>query len=300
MIESETTGRTILAGIDGTDAGQDALALARELAGLRGAQLVAGAVYRREYPVFPGSDALEGDLRRIAEGWLEAAKGLANVPVQMRTVRATSPAKGLHELAEQIDAELIVVGSSHRGSVGRVLPGGVGERLLQELPCAVSVAPRGYATQVREPVRVVAVGYDLSDESEVALGLAADLAGAAGGTLRILTADDSGAAVLEDAREHLRRTVMERRDSLPSELRADGQVVLRGEPTRVLLDELDKGVDLMVMGSRGYGPLGRALLGSVAAHVVRRAPCPVVIVPRAAARDDNGRALAGPQTSAAA
>ena len=36
---------------------------------------------------------------------------------------------------------------------------------------------------------------------------------------------------------------------------------------------------MIVMGSRGHGPLAAALLGSVAAHVVQHAPCPVMVVP---------------------
>jgi nucleotide-binding universal stress UspA family protein len=287
--------RAVLVGVDGTDRGDDATALARELAELRGARLVAGAVYRREFPVYPGSDAYEADLRDIAEHWLEGAVGSGKFAVEKRTVRATSPARGLHELAEAIGAEFIVVGSTHRASAGRVHPGSVGERLLQESPCAVAVAPRGYASWPHDRLRVLAVGYDLTEESEAALELAAEVAGAAEGTLRILTVDESrteryadllSGAVAESpptiARERLKMIVMRKRDSLPVQLRADAQI-LHGRPAAELLNEL-VGVDLMLMGSRGYGTVGRALLGSVAAEVVRAAPCPIVIVPRSVAR----------------
>ena len=36
-----------------------------------------------------------------------------------------------------------------------------------------------------------------------------------------------------------------------------------------------------VVLSREYGPIGAVLLGSVAAEVMARAPCPVVVTPRA-------------------
>jgi nucleotide-binding universal stress UspA family protein len=66
-------------------------------------------------------------------------------------------------------------------------------------------------------------------------------------------------------------------------LRADGL-----EVTGALLDgdsagELAKAsehVDLLVLGSRGYGPLGAVVLGSVSSTLVRAASCPVVVVPR--------------------
>ena len=43
--------------------------------------------------------------------------------------------------------------------------------------------------------------------------------------------------------------------------------------------------DLAIVGSRGYGPLRSVLLGSVSAQLVRRASCPVMVVPRGAAAD---------------
>jgi Universal stress protein family len=51
----------------------------------------------------------------------------------------------LHDAAAALEAECLVVGSSRRGPIRRVLPGGVGERLLHGAPCAVVLAPRGYS-----------------------------------------------------------------------------------------------------------------------------------------------------------
>ncbi len=47
---------------------------------------------------------------------------------------------------------------------------------------------------------------------------------------------------------------------------------------------------ILVVGSRGYGPLRRVLLGSVSTQLVKSAPCPVLVVPRGTeARHKNGR-----------
>jgi nucleotide-binding universal stress UspA family protein len=66
---------------------------------------------------------------------------------------------------------------------------------------------------------------------------------------------------------------------LPEELRAL-PVLDRGDPVRKLLEEAELGVDLMVLGSRGFGPVMRLLIGSVSSRVIRECPCPVMVVPR--------------------
>ena len=170
-----------------------------------------------------------------------------------------------------------------------MMPGSVAERLLSGAPCPVAVAPRGY-----EPLelRVIAVGYDGSAEATAALELATGLGEAADATLRVIavrrvptTAAATQAEAIAaasgapDLQAQLHTAVTE----LPAVLRAL-PLFEKGEPASHLLARLDEGVDLLVLGSRGYGPLRAVLLGSVSATVVRHAPCPVLITPRSAAR----------------
>ena len=55
-------------------------------------------------------------------------------------------------------------------------------------------------------------------------------------------------------------------------------VVLQGDPARALLAlAADMGATTLVIGTRGRGGLKRAVLGSVSDHVVRHAPCAVLI-----------------------
>jgi nucleotide-binding universal stress UspA family protein len=61
--------------------------------------------------------------------------------------------------------------------------------------------------------------------------------------------------------------------------------VLRGRPASALVDEAQRwGADLVVIGSRGHGPLESLLLGSVSAEVVDHAPCPVLVARRPSVR----------------
>jgi nucleotide-binding universal stress UspA family protein len=67
----------------------------------------------------------------------------------------------------------------------------------------------------------------------------------------------------------------------------------RGKPVRKILQEIDRlKPDLIVVGSHGHGMVHKVLLGSVSAAVVRKSPCPVVVVPsgkKRAAREKKRR-----------
>jgi nucleotide-binding universal stress UspA family protein len=55
--------------------------------------------------------------------------------------------------------------------------------------------------------------------------------------------------------------------------------VVLGQPaTEILTAAEEPGVDLVVLGARGLGLLGRLVLGSVSDRVVHHAPCPVLVV----------------------
>ena len=128
-------------------------------------------------------------------------------------------------------------------------------------------------------------------ESRAALNVAARLAGSAEAALRVIAVHDRGAwsgdsgvenptgasAARADLEEQLHSAVGE----LPGELRAL-PVSEKGEPTAVLLERATERVDLLVIGSRGYGPVRTVLEGGVSAASLRRAPCPVVVTPRTA------------------
>ena len=76
--------------------------------------------------------------------------------------------------------------------------------------------------------------------------------------------------------------------------------LIQGEPAQVLAQEEEHDVDLLVLGSRGYGPVRRVLLGGVSTALVRSARCPVMVVPRSAELDPGTDGLAVEDELAAA
>jgi nucleotide-binding universal stress UspA family protein len=73
---------------------------------------------------------------------------------------------------------------------------------------------------------------------------------------------------------------------MPDGLQAEARL-LDGDPAEALVAE-SEALDLLVAGSRGYGPVRSVLLGSVSRALVRGAACPVVVSPRLDDAPDAG------------
>lgn len=290
----------IVVGIERSDRTDDALALARTLATPASARLVlAGAC---EFPSIALAGANPAGLfaeESVAEGRALVARRAAELRAAGLDVEEVvsafgSPASVLQSAAEEHEADLIVIGSTHTTPRGRVLPGSTGERLLAGALCAVAVAPRGHASRTVATPRRIGVAFDGSAEAQAALGAAAGLAARYDAALQVLTVLDVAgfaspalmggpgydrvrADVEATARAHLAEVVAE----LPRDVAAEGRL-LEGAPAR-LLAEASADLDLLLMGSRGYGPLRAVLLGGVSGRLVREAACPLIVTPRGVA-----------------
>jgi nucleotide-binding universal stress UspA family protein len=292
----------IIVGFDGTDRAEDGLALARILAAGTGTVLLAHVVGSGS-PMAPGWQQYESSLREDAAKMLDAAASMASAEggyprLETRIVTSSSPDHGLQKLAEAEQADLIALGSSHRGRIGRLLIGAVPERLLHGAPCAVAVAPRGFGERSKTALGVVAVALDGSPESKHALEFARGIAESSGATLEVLAVVEpeiifgyaGGSAIIDHGElmeaqtRFLEKEVQSAVDTSPPASRAKGDL-LSGGAAEALARRAENGIDLLVLGSRAYGPVRKVLLGSVSASLVRDAPCPLVIVPRPAGGD---------------
>jgi nucleotide-binding universal stress UspA family protein len=299
---------TIVVGYDGRREGRDALALAAALAPILGEALLVASVYPSPETSFGlSAEELQTTGERTAtEGVGELPEGVDATPV---AVPGRSPAEGLYRLLEAEQPSMIVVGSSHRGPLEHVLAGRVASRLLTASPCPVAVAPRGLAALDRPVLREIGVGFDDTPESWNAVQRAAAIGLVAGARLHIIHAlqpvaappmapEESGRLTgeLRVQREHaLARAAA----SVSKELHTE-TTMLVGDPVRVLEHEAGEGLDLLVLGSRGYGPVRRVLLGGVSDSVVRRSPCPVLVVPRSVEFDPSAGGMAAHDTAAPA
>jgi nucleotide-binding universal stress UspA family protein len=276
----------LLVGYDGSDGGRDALELARLLGSIEdGSALVVVAVM--PYGPLPiGFTELEQDAAKDAEPLLaDARERLAGLEVHTRAFGGGSPAGVMTDLAEAERIDAIVLGSPHRGAVGRALIGSVAEGVLHGAPCAALIAPRGYAENGHGPFATIAVAYDGTPEAKAALGHARALAEQSDAALRILTVVAPPVA-LPGVVGYTPVNPPEPEKVIEEGIAAAGTAVavdgrrLDGSPAAALAEACADGVDLLVAGSRGYGPMARVLLGSVSTRLVNIAPCPVLVVPR--------------------
>ena len=278
---------TIVVGVDGRQGGRDALALARRLRPVAG-NLVAVRAYACEPYASGAAEArYEAEVRHEVQATLANELERAQIPADARAVLDGTPARALHRAAEEQRAALIVVGSSHRGPVGRVVAGDVASSTLRGSPCPVLVAPVRYAENPG-PLATIGVGFDGSPGSRAAVVLARDVAVALGARLKVLTVIEApGAWTAYPAWAHdatgdaaaVRDATQASLDALVIALGPNVAGAIReGEPARELARAAED-LDLLVCGSRPGGSLARLLLGSRSGRLVHEAPCPVMVLP---------------------
>jgi nucleotide-binding universal stress UspA family protein len=283
-----------LAGYDGTAAARAAVGFAAAL-GPEDARVIAVNVYPDVTDRFTAEGAsatLQRDLRAESERLLAT---LEEPGAEHRSVAANSPAQGLHELAAERQAALVAIGVTYHGWLGRTIPGTVGYHLLHGSPCPVAVTPAGDWRRLD----TIAVAYDGTPEADEALAYGASLARRRGARLLLVgvaaRAMHAAAAATgygfnwtlpEGAWEDFTRGFRVTLDAAAERIGGAPAVqtrVLTATPVgQALVDTCRADVDLMVIGSRGFGPLRTVIMGSVSRHVIDHAPCPVIVVPRGA------------------
>jgi nucleotide-binding universal stress UspA family protein len=291
--------RCIVVGVDGSATSQEALLWALGLGGALGAEVVAvHAVGLREGIHDRGTtpDEWRAALRdRVENTWCAPMRaGSCPSRVELRDGNAVEV---VLRVAEDVHADLIVVGSRGVGDTPARALGSTSLRVLQASPLPTLVVPdRGTGRSPAPSIRLrrVLVGVDRSEPSLTALHLAADVVQLLGGSLSVLEVIEyvppfplgPSTAVTSAGEEEAPARAMALLESAVATVRRRGvavQVIVRsGEPALTLLevaDELD--VDLVVVGTRGRGGPSELLLGSVARTVADGVRRPTLVVPAA-------------------
>lgn len=150
-----------------------------------------------------------------------------------------------------------------------------------------------YATTDRESrpssrIRTVLLATDLAPTTDAATDQALELATSLGARMLAVSVIDPGSLRASGGRFLMRvDQVREARERVAQSLVARGRelgvtvdfLVWEGDPGQSIVDAaVAEQADMIVVGSHGRGAVGRFLIGSVSDHVVRHAPCPVLVV----------------------
>jgi nucleotide-binding universal stress UspA family protein len=206
-----------------------------------------------------------------------------------------SAAGPLHRAAEDLQAGLLVVG---RGTAREGMLGSTAERLIHGARSPVAVVPPAWDSADGAGVRTIGVAFVDTEEGREALRGAYALACRIGGRLRVLTVVKPRLVMYAETEDVIPPRPGRDFDSVVGEHRVEAEAGARkavaevlgddaevevdafvGDPGDTLID-LSAYLDLLVSGSRGYGPVRAVLLGGVARRLATAGRCPVIVLPR--------------------
>jgi nucleotide-binding universal stress UspA family protein len=275
--------KPILVGYDAVPADRGPVHFGLAAARFTGAPLIIASV--AESGEEPGDDTAG------ALDFLRQSVDFSGLQAEFTRLTGRSAPAALHDAAEASGAGLLVIGSTADKHDGVLRPGSTAERLMHGAPCPIAVVPHGW--EAGGGLKTIGVAYAPTEEGREAVTAAMALARRSGAGLRVLAAvkprhfgraggghpgheatsyDQVGAdeaSITAEAMKLIGNTG-------GVEVEAD---VSAQEPADFLI-AASENVDLLVCGSRGYGPRKAVLLGGVSRQVVRGARCPVIVLGR--------------------
>lgn len=210
-----------------------------------------------------------------------------------------SPADQIAQAADEHDVDLVIAATHGRSGLPRFVLGSVTERLLRTLRCpllAVHNPEHEFVAPAGEQIKLakILVGCDFSPNSSSALHYARSLAQEFESELHLMhvlepsvyqnlskqtesLAEELQHALYDGLQQRLSELVPEEEYSWCEVRTALGV----GRPHEELIHYVEeRDIDLIVLGIRGHGLVEKLLVGSTTDRVLRKAPCPVLSVPR--------------------
>src|SRR5918998_753917 len=285
----------VVIGYDGSEASEDAIAFGLTWCRSTGDVPVVATVHPEEHPLGAGHVDVEWAtyVREQAESIQDKARATVGDAALYRNVASTSAAHGLADLAEDVEAVVVIVGTSQETGLSPALLGRRTERLLHGATAPVTVVPPGWRQSAPERISRMGVAYVDTRDAREALRMAVRAAmriparltlysviGKSSERYSYLAGRTAEQAVLDEARDSFGKALEFAVAGVPPELEPQ-TVLLEGEVVESLAALGPDDADVLVCGSRGYGPARRVLLGGVSSRLIRRARLPVVVVPRA-------------------
>lgn len=236
------------------------------------------------------ADQLAADSAKEAQRYLGTLSDGVDVAYHGHAHRSVSG--GLIEVAEELKAQLLVLGSSANGQLGQVVVGSTADRLLHSAPVPLAIAPRGYRSTRTPRLTRITCGYPGTPESASVVARVAELARQFEVPLRVITFAVRGRTMYPpEVGLHAEDSILaaweaHAREAL-AQLRADGVVdddallqVVSGNGWDQALDAADwEDGELLALGTSPRDDIARVFLGSRGSKIMRHSPVPVLVLP---------------------
>jgi nucleotide-binding universal stress UspA family protein len=295
-VKPQVALKNILFATDFEASASRALPFAVTLANRYGAKLYAAYVIPPEAYAFARPESVEQILKEV-QGYSSYALNQIVDPLRHHGQRCEAllghgdVADVLMEFVRAHDAELVVVGTSSRAGLGKVLLGSTAEEIVREAPCPVLTVGPQVTTLASAGVHTIVCATDFSPQSLRAAGFAMSLAHEYEAHLTLVHVVEG---ILKDSPHWaIRLTEKRLREMVPAEpdLRYEPEVLVEIGPVadRILSVANELLADIIVMGVRGTGAFARTAshFGSIAHRVVSLATCPVLTVGEVRKPDPN-------------
>ena len=250
--------RALLLGAQNEQSDRDALGLAVDLARALDARVVVGGV------LVPGG-AHDDKARQDLAGELDVLQASIpdGVPSETKAVDAVSVVAGLHQLAEDLDAD-VATDLTSRGTWG------------------VAIAPEDRAGG---PPRRIGVAWDQTPTANAALEWGTQVVERTGGELHILRVFDPRHREGTKPWKHDEVRLASAEEEAALRVKAKAHVLWGDEAPELITASRD--LDLLVLGSGAHRSIGRLRFGSVSSRLLHDAKCSVVVLPAEAHREPD-------------
>ncbi|EUA10787.1 universal stress family protein [Mycobacterium kansasii 732] len=235
------------------------------------------------------ADELATDSATEAQRYVRAVADGVEVSYLHREHRSVSG--GLIEVIEEVDAEMLVLGSFPSGRRARVLIGSTADWLLHSSPVPVAISPRQYDSQTGRLTRLTC-GYSAAPDSIEVVQRCSELARRYGVPLRVITFAVRGRTMYPpEVGLHAESWVLEawaaQAQGMLERLKTDGVVgkdvvlqVITGNGWQHALEHTDwQDGEILALGTSPRGDIARVFLGSRSGKIIRHSPVPVLVLP---------------------
>jgi nucleotide-binding universal stress UspA family protein len=285
--------------------GQEALSLGMMLSKRDKAKLVVCLILPKTwgYPSMANVDAeYAAFLDKHAQKTLDKAKAYVGdqLPVQFITRNNNSAEQGLIATAEELGADIIVLGSSRGAASGKFLEGSVTRNLLHLSKLPVALAPRGFEAAPKTVLTRLTCAFAATRKSRSTVEYCLKFARKYQVPLRLSTfvvrdkqmyPTGAGYQVENLVANQWKSQATAAQKALLGDLQSDVPVKTQigdGANWKEALSSIGwKPGEMLVIGSGRIGPLAQVFLGSNGSRIIRNAPVPMIIVPRTAEFHDE-------------